>query len=42
MESQFAPWASWEVFSFGLSVVLLDRQELVRETCGDESDNNET
>ena len=42
MESQFAPWASWEVLSFGLSMVLLDQEGLVRGTCGDESDKNET
>ena len=36
MESQFAPWASWEVWSFPLSMVLLDQEGL------DESDKNET
>ena len=36
MESQFAPWASWEVWSFRLSMVLLDQEGL------DESDKNET
>ena len=31
MESQFAPWASWEVWSFRLLMVLLDQEGLVRE-----------
>ena len=35
MKSQ---WASWVVLSFGLSMVLLDQEGLVRGTCGDESE----
>ena len=35
MESQFVPSASWEVWSFGLSMVLLG-------SCGDENDKTET
>ena len=42
MESQFAPWASWEVWSFRFSMVLLDQEGLVRGSCRDESDKNET
>ena len=35
-------WALWEVLSFGFSMVLLDQWELVRGTCEDKSDKNET
>ena len=42
MESQFAPWASWEVWSFRLSMGLLDQEGLVRGSCRDESNKNET